>query len=1327
MLPMYRLPQGYTMNDIPIRFFEKRMPLRINSPSLYIAVLFTSFLVLPAKGQSTLLPQNYTYQVELYNWLETISVDDVTVPVGGDVFWDQTYNSTETAARMWIESLGDGDNKRGFDRSTMSEPRWYVLDDGNGFGIEGYGRSVGDNRVRLPRVEDPSGGIQGMATQAAWWYKWDIPTSGGGQGNPLYKHSGIGTRALVIAAVDMMMHQECIETFEPNCSDGWGDRTDFIGGYLIAAAETVLHTGELLSEPTLGAFFDGMELLVDRMLELKAKDLASNMDGKAIEGCAFAWEAADVHAPSHPIKQKCEDLGRLVLFGYTDGQIDTEPYKIDSDTGIFYLEGLVREGDGPETTYNGRSMDHLTVARNVTFGEPEWDFLDGVLTRMCDFMMTQFYEQPSQDGFPHYQTPSGYSNRTEGGMKTPQDTPWAQMSLAYLYDECAPLAWGWKFNKDYIPETASQLAYTAQIAMDQIRDVPEHSEIPESWEQKEPWPYKTPNVPEGVTDWYDKLRTIIDSEAYYHVNHPERDITLSRTFPDDSEAMDNWQNQVQWWSRRDGIPSEEFSYFIEATAFSGTFGGYYSGKIEAFWREDQGPVLLSLREPTKSGYSWEGVHLWRVDHVWGYDETNSPFSWGRVNGSKEEASSSARTVTWDKEGQRLTVVSPMEGSGQESGSEINGSVTLTKIFTGLSNGLEVTTQIESDGSDEINELWHTLPLYEGGTFIDLQQMPEQMVVEYLSGASWQTLGSSLQTVSKVRVGHDWGSGFVYTTITFDEAVPVRLMAADTELDFQRVHLLQIDLHENSGQAVAMPALTELTYKITTSDIIEEPLPPVANDVAVTTLIDNPVAVTLQATDLNGDPLTYSVASSPLNGMLTGTAPQLIYTPNAGFEGNDSFTFTASDGSAESNAGTVTIEIRSLNDAQALWPFEGSGSAVADVSGNSNTGTLVGGERVSDGYIDNGIAFDGDGDYIDLGGMDVQGPGLTLAAWIRIEDFEVSDARIISKATSSANDDHWWMLSMIEEDSAIRLRFRLKTDAGGTSTLIAEDGILESDTWIHAVATYDGSEMRLYQDGFEVGSRGKAGTIAVDAGVNAFIGMNPGSASSAFTGKIDEVRIYDRGLSADEVEALYNQSGSIGDGGNIGPTINLSSPGEGSMYTEGEAIEITAAASDADGTVDKVEFFAGTDKLGEDTNGGDGWNYSWTEATVGNHSLTARATDNDNASRRSLPVLVEVFSETSTEDEEENDLHRPESFVLYQNYPNPFLDTTTISFDVPHRSHVKISVYDLSGRVVSTLLDRTLQSGKHRLTLESADLSSGVYLIQMQTQDQLFSRKVILRK
>lgn len=90
--------------------------------------------------------------------------------------------------------------------------------------------------------------------------------------------------------------------------------------------------------------------------------------------------------------------------------------------------------------------------------------------------------------------------------------------------------------------------------------------------------------------------------------------------------------------------------------------------------------------------------------------------------------------------------------------------------------------------------------------------------------------------------------------------------------------------------------------------------PIADDQSVTVVEDVIKSIILNATDPDGSALTYTVLSPPTHGTLNGTAPNLTYTPDLNYNGSDSFTFKANDGTSDSNTGTVSITVDPANDA-----------------------------------------------------------------------------------------------------------------------------------------------------------------------------------------------------------------------------------------------------------------------------------------------------------------------------------------------------------------------------------------------------------------------------
>ena len=88
---------------------------------------------------------------------------------------------------------------------------------------------------------------------------------------------------------------------------------------------------------------------------------------------------------------------------------------------------------------------------------------------------------------------------------------------------------------------------------------------------------------------------------------------------------------------------------------------------------------------------------------------------------------------------------------------------------------------------------------------------------------------------------------------------------------------------------------------------------------------------------------------------------------------------------------------------------------------------------------------------------------------------------------------------------------------------------------------------------------------------------------------------------------------------------------------------------------------------------------------------------------------------------------PERFALYQNYPNPFNPTTRINFDIPRQSFVKLKVYDILGREVSTLINSEYPPGTHSFDFNGSNLASGVYFYRLEAGDFVQIKKMVLIK
>jgi hypothetical protein len=88
---------------------------------------------------------------------------------------------------------------------------------------------------------------------------------------------------------------------------------------------------------------------------------------------------------------------------------------------------------------------------------------------------------------------------------------------------------------------------------------------------------------------------------------------------------------------------------------------------------------------------------------------------------------------------------------------------------------------------------------------------------------------------------------------------------------------------------------------------------------------------------------------------------------------------------------------------------------------------------------------------------------------------------------------------------------------------------------------------------------------------------------------------------------------------------------------------------------------------------------------------------------------------------------PAVYSLSQNYPNPFNPSTTIKFELPKSTEVRLSVYDLLGREISVLVNERRNAGVHEVKFDASNLASGVYFYRLQAGDFVSSKRMLILK
>jgi len=208
-----------------------------------------------------------------------------------------------------------------------------------------------------------------------------------------------------------------------------------------------------------------------------------------------------------------------------------------------------------------------------------------------------------------------------------------------------------------------------------------------------------------------------------------------------------------------------------------------------------------------------------------------------------------------------------------------------------------------------------------------------------------------------------------------------------------------------------------------------------------------------------------------------------------------------------------------------WAFEeGSGNIAYDVSGYANNGTfgtymVTSTDAWTTGKIGQALQFDGTDDYVDCGtgsSLDIT-DAITLEAWVKAEAF-VSDAGIIGKNYGDSVYPYFlWVMS----DGKVRLN-SYGVDAEHRWLILSSQPIT-TGSWYHIVGTFNTANANLYINGeaeTPVGVGYPLPTNTKDVWIGKYVYLD------SFNGVIDEVRIYNRALSAAEIRYHYNRGGPV---------------------------------------------------------------------------------------------------------------------------------------------------------------------------------------------------------
>jgi len=214
-----------------------------------------------------------------------------------------------------------------------------------------------------------------------------------------------------------------------------------------------------------------------------------------------------------------------------------------------------------------------------------------------------------------------------------------------------------------------------------------------------------------------------------------------------------------------------------------------------------------------------------------------------------------------------------------------------------------------------------------------------------------------------------------------------------------------------------------------------------------------------------------------------------------------------------------------------WAFdEGSGTVAVDGSGNGNNGTLVNGPTWVDGVVGKCLSFDGVNDYVDCGegsgNFDFGSGDFSISLWANLTTHSETSGLI-----TKVEGNYWYGtgFSIATPESPYSPYFRV---VGTLSSMYINTGLGDSYGWSHIVCMREGDTFTVYINGTVAGTN----TVAVgDINNDSALTIGKGN-QGYYNGLIDEVRIYNRAITADEIKALYDHP--AGDPSSVCTTVRL---------------------------------------------------------------------------------------------------------------------------------------------------------------------------------------------
>ena len=339
--------------------------------------------------------------------------------------------------------------------------------------------------------------------------------------------------------------------------------------------------------------------------------------------------------------------------------------------------------------------------------------------------------------------------------------------------------------------------------------------------------------------------------------------------------------------------------------------------------------------------------------------------------------------------------------------------------------------------------------------------------------------------------------------------------------------------------------------------------------------------------------------------------------------NGSHTLTARARDAKGNTTTSSPVVVTVSNTApppvglvAAYAFdEGLGTTVADASGNGNNGTVANTVWTASGKYGRALTFNGTSSMVtipDANSLDLT-TGMTLEAWVNPTALSGWRSTIVKELTGVDA-----AYSLYVNDNAARPDSTI--NFGTVGSTVTGTAAVALNSWTHLASTYDGSTLRFYVNGVQVSTQTASGSIMTTSGV---LRIGGNAVWGEFvSGRIDEVRVYNRALAATEIQTDMNTAiAPQSPPDTTPPVVTITAPSAGAVVTR--TLKITANATDAGG-IAGVQFKLDGNNFGvEDVAAPYEIFWNTGALTNGSHSVTAVARDVDGNTTTATTVTVTV--------------------------------------------------------------------------------------------------------